>query len=125
MKKLLFLAVTCMILCVSCTESIIDDKKESVTTYAYSTDSSIVVFRHGTSTPIIFKKPITLEEIQKYGLSAKVIETIDKNKKGISRYIEEDENNEYIVSDGTALFGFIALILCIFLFAGLIVTMLD
>jgi hypothetical protein len=87
MKKLLFIFAAVTLLCVSCTDSIEDKKKEGDTVYAFENDTCLIVYRHGASDPIMVKKPISLDELKKYNIPTSIAEN-KEIKKGMNRYID-------------------------------------
>ena len=101
MKKFLIIfSVIAVAMFSSCTSTVADAKKEDVTLYATSTDSTVVVYRYNSKDPIVLKKPISVDQLQKYAIPYSVIENLGKNP-GMARYVGGDENDAYDLSDGT------------------------
>lgn len=119
MKKLLFVLAAITLMCVSCTDSIEENKKEGDTVYAFENDTALIVYRHGAYNPIMVKKPISLGELRKYNIPTSITES-KEIKKGMNRYIDGGKNNVYIESD-LCLSGFF-LIVILFLISLLLKT---
>ena len=86
-------------MCIGCTNSVTDNdadtNKVKTTVYAYQTDSALVIFKHGTTTPIVIEKPITLDALRKYNIPTSIVES---KSQGMCRYVDGDENGVYEIS---------------------------
>ncbi len=99
MKKFLIIfSVIAVAMFSSCTMKVADDKKD-VTLYAISTDSTVLVYRHGAKDPIVLKKPISVDQLQKYAIPYSVIQNLGENP-GMMRYIDGKENDVYDIGPG-------------------------
>lgn len=120
MKQILILLLGGLILFSSCTDGLKDKGKEAL--YAITKDSTVTIYKSGAKEPVILTKPIMLEDLKKFSIPYDVIISSEAAP-GMSRYVDGEENDNYVLSMGGAVMIFLGLILIIIIFVLIIAGM--
>jgi len=109
MKKILSIIVVVTLLSISsCTVRVTDGDNQTL--YVTTQDKEVIIYKHGSKTPLILKRPVSIEDLQKNQIPQSVI-IMSENNQGMVRYVNGKKNDVYNISAGA--FFFILVSLCL------------
>jgi hypothetical protein len=118
MKKLLYTAGSIVFILSACKTHINDGNKQTI--YMASNDSTVIVYIHNANTPIILKKPINVQDVQKYNLPYNIISSVGEKTTGMRRYINGDENDIDGIAWLSTIVIFMVIVILFFAFLSIV-----